>query len=66
MIALCWVSAEKKTLSMFHRNSVIQIRRGSSLDHLYHVVTEENLADVGTRPEKVKLTDVGPDSEWEN
>ena len=66
VIALCWVSAEKKTLSMFHRNRVIQIRRGSSLDHLYHVVTEENLADVGTRPEKVKLTDVGPDSEWEN
>ena len=66
VIALCWVSAEKKSLSMFHRNRVIQIRRGSQLDHLYHVITEENLADLGTRPEKVKLTDVGPESEWEN
>ena len=51
---------------MFHRNRVIQIRRGSELDRLYHVITEENLADLGTRPEKVRLTDVGPDSEWEN
>ena len=44
---------------MYHRNRVIQIRRGSELDSLYHVVAEENLADLGTRPEKVRLTDVG-------
>ena len=50
---------------MYHRNRVIQIRRGSNLDCLYHVTTEENIADLGTRPEKVKLTDIGPDSEWE-
>ena len=66
VIALCWVSAERKSLSMFHRNRVIQIRRGTELSHLYHVATEENLADLGTRPEKVKVTDIGPDSEWEN
>ena len=65
IIALCWVSSEKKSLSMYHRNRVIQIRRGSTLDCLYHVTTEENIADLGTRPEKVKLTDIGPDSEWE-
>ena len=65
VIALCWVSAEKKSLSMFHRNRVIQIRRGSDLDHIYHVKTEENLADLGTRPEKVKVSEVGPDSVWE-
>ena len=65
VIALCWVSSEKKSLSMYHRNRVTQIRRGSELDHLYHVITDENLADLGTRPEKVKITDVGPDSEWE-
>ena len=65
IIALCWVSSEKKSLSMHHRNRVIQIRRGSNLDCLYHVTTEENIADLGTRPEKVKLTDIGPDSEWE-
>ena len=32
---------------------------------MYHVITDENLAAVGTRPEKVKLSDVGPHSEWE-
>ena len=65
IIALCWVSSEKKSLSMFHRNRVIQIRRAVELSHVYHVATEENLADLGTRPEKVKISDVGPDSEWE-
>ena len=65
VISLCWVSSEKKSLSIFHRNRVIQIRRSSELGHLYHVKTEENLADLGTRPDRVKLADVGPDSEWE-
>ena len=65
VIALCWVTSEKKSLSMFHRNRVIQIRRGTELSHLYHVKTDENLADLGTRPEKVKLSDVGQGSEWE-
>ena len=65
VISLCWVSAERKSLSMFHRNRVVQIRRSSDLDCLFHVVTEENLADLGTRPERVKLTDIGPDSQWE-
>ena len=66
IIALCWVTSEKKSLSTFHRNRVIQIRHGTDLERLYHVKTEENLADLGTRPEKVKVTDVGPESEWEN
>ena len=65
VISLCWVSSEKKSLSIFHRNRVMQIRRSSELGHLYHVKTEENLADLGTRPDRVKLADVGPDSEWE-
>ena len=65
-ISLCWVTAEKKSLSLFHRNRVIQVRRGTDINYLYHVKTEENLADLGTRPDKVKVTDVGPDSEWEH
>ena len=64
-IALCWVSSEKSSLSMFHRNRVIQIRRSSELECMYHVKSNENLADLGTRPEKVKISDIGPDSEWE-
>ena len=65
VIALCWVSSEKKSLSLYHRNRVIQVRRGTELDKLFHVKTEENLADLGTRPERIKVTDVGPESEWE-
>ena len=65
VIAVCWVSAEKKSLSMYHRNRVIQIRRSSELENIFHVKTDENLADLGTRPEKVKVSDVGLESEWE-
>ena len=64
-IALCWVTAERKRLSLYHRNRTIQIRRGTELSQLYHLKTENNPADFGTRPEKVKLSDVGPDSIWE-
>ena len=65
IIALCWATTEKKSLSLYHRNRAIQIRRGTDLNKLYHVKTEENLADLGTRPEKVRITDIGPDSMWE-
>ena len=65
VISLCWVTAENKRLSMFHRNRVIQIRRGTELNHLFHVVSNQNPADIGTRPSKVTMQDVGPDSKWE-
>ena len=65
VIALCWASTEKKSLSLYHRNRVVQIRRGTELDKIFHVRTDQNLADLGTRPEKVKVSDVGPDSQWE-
>ena len=64
-IALCWLTSEKLRLSLFHRNRVLQIRRGTDLDSVYHVRTEHNPADSGTRPSKVTLADVGPDSRWE-
>ena len=51
---------------MYHRNRVIQIRRGTDLDSLYHVTSSQNPADIGTRPSKVTLEDVGPNSKWEN
>ena len=65
-IALCWLTSEKLRLSLYHRNRVLQIRRGTDLDSVYHVMTEFNPADCGTRPSKVKLSDIGPDSRWEN
>ena len=36
------------------------------MDELYHVRTSENPSDIGTRPDRVTIHDVGPDSIWEN
>ena len=63
-ISLFWVSSEHKRLSLFHRNRVLQILRGSSVNNLYHVKTSFNPADLGTRPSKVKLEDIHPCSKW--
>ena len=38
--------AEMKPLAMFHKHSVLQIRRGSKMEQLYHVRTEVNAADI--------------------
>ena len=66
LIALCWVIGEHRKLSMYHRNRVIQIRRGTQLEQIYHVTSSQNPADIGTRPSKLTLEDVGPDSKWEH
>ena len=66
MIALCWLTSEKLRLLLFHRNRVLQVRRGTDLENVYHVRSEYNPADLGTRPAKVRISDVGPDSRWEN
>ena len=65
-IALCWLSSENLRLSLFHRNRVLQIRRGTELDTVYHCKSEFNPADCGTRPSKVQITDIGPSSRWQN
>ena len=54
--------SEGKPLSMFHKNRVIQIKRGTNVEDLYHVRTEVNAADIGTRPEKISPKDVMPGS----
>ena len=64
-ISLCWVISEKKRLSLYHRNRTVQIRRGINIENLYHVVSEENPADCGTRPSHVTMDQVGPNSNWE-
>ena len=64
-IALCWTTSENKRLGIFHRARVLQIRRGTSLDSLYHVRTDHNPCDTGTRPDKLTINSVGPESRWE-
>ena len=65
-IAICWITSENKKLSLYHRNRVVQFRFHTDLSKLFHIKTEYNCADIGTRPEKVKEEDVGPESIWEN
>ena len=65
VIALCWVTSEKKRLSIFHRNRCNQVRMNTSMEKLFHIRTEYNPADLGTRPSKVQDHDIGPDSVWE-
>ena len=64
-ISLSWVISEKNRLSLFHRNRSVQIRRGTELDFLFHVVSEANICDIGSRPDQVTIQDVGPQSKWE-
>ena len=65
VIALCWTTSENRRLGIFHRTRVLQIRRFTPLEQLYHVKTDHNPCDTGTRPEKVTLESVGPESKWE-
>ena len=64
-IALHWTISDTRKLGEWHRNRVIQIRRGTDLDNLYYVGTEDNVADIGTRADRVSIADVGPDSRYE-
>ena len=64
MITLCWVSSDRKRLSLFHKNRVIQVRRGTPLENMFHVTSENNPADIGTRPDRVTLDDTKQDSKW--
>ena len=63
-IALHWTKSNKLKLSLFYRNCVVQVRRTIELERIDHVVTDKNLADLPTRPDKVDITDVGPLSTW--
>ena len=65
-IALKWTTFDSRKLGMWVRNRIVQVRRGTDLEDLYYVGTDYNVADVGTRPEKISITDVGPDSRYEN
>ena len=63
-IALSWITSEQLRLSEFHRNRVVQVRRAVEIENIFHVRTELNVADCGTRPDKVKLEDVMVGSRW--
>ena len=63
-IVLFWLTHDTRPLQTAVRNAVIEIRRFSAVDQWYHVASEDNVADLGTRP--VELEEVGPESDWIN
>ena len=65
VISLCWITAENKRLSLFHRNRCNQVRFHTDASKLFHVRTDYNPADIPTRTEKVSEDSVGPNSLWE-
>ena len=64
-IALCWTTSENRRLGIFHKARVLQIKRGTQMDKLFHVRSDYNPCDTGTRPDKLTLQSVGPESRWE-
>ena len=63
-IVLFWLTHDARPLQTAVRNAVIEIRRFTCVDQWYHVASENNVADLGTR--HVELSEVGPESEWIN
>ena len=62
-IVLYWLSQDQRPLQTAVRNAVIEIRRLSNPNSWYHVDSENNVADIGTRsdlPVDLSLT-----SEWQ-
>ena len=65
-ISICWINSDRLKLSMFHRNRVVQVRRLIELPRIFHVKSEFNPSDCGTRPSGVRIHDVFPESVWSN
>ena len=63
-IVLFWMAHDSRPLQTAVRNAVIEIRRLTELSQWFHVASEHNVADVGTR--FLDVNEVGPESEWIN
>ena len=61
-IVLYWMAHDSRPLQTAVRNAVIEIRRLSRIDRWFHVSSEDNVADLGTR--YLDVAEVGPTSEW--
>ena len=63
-IVLYWITQDYRPLQASIRNSVIQINRLSVTSQWFHVETDNNVADIGTRP--VTVDDIKSNSSWQN
>jgi hypothetical protein len=62
VITLYWITQDYRPLQVTIRNSVIEIRRFSLPEQWFHVTTDQNIADLGTRPASVE--EIKQDSDW--
>ena len=63
-VCLHWISQDDRPLHLGVRNAVLEIRRLSSVEQWFHVSSENNIADTGTRA--VEVADVDIHSVWQN
>ena len=63
-IALYWMNNDTKHLKPWTRNRAIEVNRFSEPGERYHVASELNPADIGTR-RGVSIEDVSPGSRWQ-
>ena len=62
-IFLHWLNQDERPLQVAVRNGVIEVRRFSMPEQWYHVESEENIADLGTR--KADIKQIAEGSEWQ-
>ena len=62
-ICLYWITQDDRPLQVGVRNAVCEIRRFSDVGDWFHVTTEKNVADLGTRPASV--AEIVPGSAWQ-
>ena len=62
-ICLYWINQDERPLQITIRNSVIEIRRFTSPQQWFHVESEQNLADLGTRD--ASITEIEQGSDWQ-
>ena len=63
-IALFWINQDQRPLHITIRNCVIEIRRFSEPSDWFHVDTDLNLADLGTR--ETDILNISKGSEWQS
>ena len=62
-IALHWIEQDQRALQTFVRNCVIEIRRFTDTRQWFHVASEDNIADLGTRTAEVG--EIKLETEWQ-
>ena len=63
-VALYWINQDQRLLQVGVRNAVIEIRRFTQTQQWFHVDTNLNIADLGTRTAEVE--DLDPTGAWQS